>query len=103
MAEHTPGPWTTRPNPDAPEWWIDGPVGLTPNVSYETIGPPIGMTYTKENARLIAAAPDLLVALDNFIADYDTICTEYSTANVARVVDMALPSFRAAIAKATNQ
>lgn len=67
-AEHTPGPWTIRTKRGKPLWvegkiWIDGPTGLNSNVVGEKFGPPICEAHFEANARLPAAAPDLLEAL----------------------------------------
>jgi hypothetical protein len=82
---HTPGPWRFGPNRDHPgqhfitsvkHGWllarvhgfnagdVDGPKGYIPAHSEETDG----------NARLIAAAPDLLEALQMMIAQKGMVC-----------------------------
>jgi hypothetical protein len=65
-AKHTPGPWNPIKSPDdcGGGWWIQGPeinecrdlTILSPNFS------------TEANARLIAAAPDLLAAAESALA-----------------------------------
>lgn len=60
MAEHTPGPWRVS---DGDELWVTGP-NLNDNVICD-LQPRDADCYTEEdeaNARLIAAAPDLLTA-----------------------------------------
>jgi len=56
--QHTPGPW---------EWKFDGKycVGLEPNVIW--VGREPTLDIEAANARLIAAAPDLLAALQTLM------------------------------------
>jgi hypothetical protein len=99
--DHTPGPWAvaTGRTPDlaghGPAIRIKGPLGI--RLAYIIDGAPEdtdGITPTMEaDARLIAAAPDLLTALEAW--------TEWA---VNRDVPFALISkTRAAIAKATKE
>jgi len=89
-AQHTPGPW---------EWHRDHPTDViycpTCGCSLATIDIGCGDKAEQQaNARLIAAAPDLLEALSWFINDIDgthTVMVEFDE-NVAKA--------RAAIAKA---
>ena len=59
---HTPGPWY------APRM-LYGDQGL---IVAEETGENIAVSYDKKNARLIAAAPDLLAALTQIIDAYET-------------------------------
>lgn len=60
-ARFTPGPWGCRePNGSGMGWKI-GPAWL---------GEKPGTEETKANARLIAAAPDLLAFAQEFLSDY---------------------------------
>ncbi len=68
VGKHTPGPWPVRQsNPEeypehywiGPAWHADG--------TYMQVSGPIG----RANANLIAAAPDLLAALEAFAAIHD--------------------------------
>lgn len=52
MSKHTPGPWTVRPALGVGEYKISEDEGLTENCE-----------ETKANARLIAACPEMLLAL----------------------------------------
>ena len=80
--QHTPGPWALAIGPHRIE------VHTTPALAY-------AFSLSDEaNARLIAAAPDLLAALYSIATDPSAI---YSGAN-AHIGDIA----RAAIAKATG-
>ena len=69
MSKHTPGPWV----------WIDNPSGPWPTL----IGPAgdswIAMSSdpNSANARLIAAAPDLLDAVSNCLHDLEDVMPEY--------------------------
>lgn len=92
MKAHTPGPWKLEGN------WVDGKLGgwistLHPSPLFELI--PI--TGTKDeiiaNARLIAAAPDLLAALQECEAAEDA--THDQQADAFR-------NARAAISKAST-
>jgi hypothetical protein len=59
MSEHTPGPWRFSQDGDEPYWHVDlpGPCGVRHGCGN-------AMVYTTEaDARLIAAAPELLDAL----------------------------------------
>lgn len=61
MAQHTPGPWHV----DAPQYWADIHAATGERVA--TADAEIGEDTTRANARLIAAAPDLLRLLDALI------------------------------------
>lgn len=67
MSKHTPGPWTfRRARSGEHRWWIEGPGGdEKPWYIAETAG---RGQENEANARLIAAAPELLAALQDFIA-----------------------------------
>ncbi len=88
-AKHTPGPWAYRQD-DTGE---DGFVVVSEGRPYVATVHSGARDWTESNARLIAAAPDLLEALT--LAD-----TMLSGANMnAKVVTLKV---RAAIAKATG-
>lgn len=82
MSAHSPGPWLTA---NAGTRVID------------TTGDPIAQVWEdppgRANARLIAAAPDLLAALQKMVSDWQGYCEETEPSMVAA---------RAAIAKATG-
>lgn len=75
MSKHTPGPWRVEidDSPDA-AWAWQWPTIVSDE--YEVVGTE-GMYGDLEtdmaNARLIAAAPDLLEALKEVFADHDAI------------------------------
>ena len=54
MNKHTPGPWEAVSDHDWHSGWKFGVAGVVP----------VNHTITEANARLIAAAPDLLEALE---------------------------------------
>jgi len=71
MSKHTPGPWSYRKVPRKQEWEIN--TGRCPNLGHESWtgmavvfgcddDPKMGKVVGEANARLIAAAPDLLEA-----------------------------------------
>jgi hypothetical protein len=87
-AQHTPGPWFVQPSFLTIYAMSDGYVGLTCALASVLRDQP-GVAAAKANARLIAAAPDLLAALDALLALH--IAHHNNPAHVAA---------RAAIAKA---
>ena len=87
MSKHTPGPWVARPVPN---------VGLRGHTGYaidfnEDQEQVVDFVYEEADARLIAAAPDLLEALES--------CVEHGSMNGDEWV---IHKARAAIAKATS-
>ena len=83
MSKHTPGPWRIGTPPPNGEQTIGTQHGLMVAVVTTGSGVP-----TKANARLIAAAPELLEALQEIVNAADG--------------DAGLKKARAAIAKATG-
>ena len=72
--KHTPGPWTINENLEyGDEYWFGGEKGFCIDVGPATIG---GLKdkieQGKANARLIAAAPELLDALKKEVSIIDT-------------------------------
>lgn len=66
MSKHTPGPWEVgqqRRFEELTPRWIIRPEGEFPHGLWIADGGWIGHEETEANARLIAAAPDLLAAL----------------------------------------
>lgn len=94
-AKHTPGKWTQGYSNNGKECvWLDGKTepplgqGMGPDSTWIDCG-------TEANARLIAAAPELLDALKSIVNEFDKqIGTHH--------VDEYYPKARAAIAKATK-
>lgn len=94
---HTPGPWTMHPRFDdgaevrAPVAWCS--VASTHDASGSQI---IDAAEARANARLIAAAPDLLAALEEAIRDHDDF-------EDGRLSGNTVATMYAAIAKATKE
>lgn len=95
MAEHTPGPWTVQDNLDlCGEFWISAKHHDGLRVSIAAVRP--GCDEANEigcneaNARLIAAAPELLDALERLL----NVCSTHPSSeehlfNARDVVDRA--------------
>lgn len=102
MSEHTPGPWVAQ------EW--DGDTCLVEALSPDgkmveqeichVLNPEDDQPTTKANLNLIAAAPDLLAALKNAVAQMEALATYAKRPGMSRS-DIALA--RAAIAKAEGK
>ncbi len=92
MTTHTPAPWHWHNLGD--DWCIDGPDQITPIVAPDR-------KPTPADARLIAAAPDLLAALEAIITSLDknTHFGAYQWINDKQTV-AAFAQARAKIAKA---
>ena len=80
MNKHTPGPWEYRPAMNYIGFSI-APLGTLPTLAaVERCGDCMTVTCfnfpgnTEANARLIAAAPELLTALENLLAWAETQC-----------------------------
>lgn len=110
MSAHTPGPWVfaedARPRPEVATvaWVGDFVVGI-PTPGFE------GGNYRdadygtdEADARLIAAAPDLLEALEFALRDMEATRAQFASKvpNVG-VLGMSIATARAAIAKARGQ
>ena len=88
MAEYTPGPWRVSGKST-----INGPRGWVASVS---------MADRAANARLIAAAPELLEALKLWLS-YDNLDeADFSEVGPMLLYAQAIEATRAAIAKATD-
>jgi hypothetical protein len=71
MSKHTPAPWKMRADPcpnGSPFFWIDAKDGFYGDGTH---GFSVSGIMTKADARLITAAPDLLAALEKFMAKYE--------------------------------
>jgi hypothetical protein len=88
---HTPGPWQVNSNDPLHVCDADGESRGCSPIAFVQVGND-GRWTAKANARLIAAAPDLLVALQA-VADY------WAGGDVPPEIDALM---RAAIARATN-
>ena len=108
--KHTPGPWNVATNPGGPE---NQPA--FPSVRDNTGNPhgqdivcmPLGNSETvKANARLIAAAPEMLEALQEAIPALVDMRDEAKNAGAwvsEGIAEDALSAARAAVAKATGE
>jgi hypothetical protein len=69
MAEHTPGPWKVEPmdNTDDDEKASGFAYLVGPEPAYDGWVPPVEWRFRIADARLIAAAPDLLAALEDVL------------------------------------
>ena len=97
-AQHTPGPWRVErqnPSPTTGEWMI---AGTKPGYLAEVRD--CGSRDVQANARLIAAAPDLLAALQALVAELDGPGKPYSSDSYAP--PHFIETAKAAIAKATG-
>ena len=90
-ATHTPGPWVVHPTTHHPAVRSVGTSDTGPR-RICTVGSMNGNPVDKKNARLIAAAPDLLEALK-------AMTEQTNSTELAAACDKA----RAAIAKATGE
>lgn len=105
---HTPGPWDVRQESVCPEWSIVVATGgrIVANVNSETgpdIPPLVSTKMPREaNARLIAAAPEMLEALREVVTEDGANCLAYGTDTPAfrRRIAAINTIARAAIAKA---
>ena len=95
--KHTPGPWTTY-NPSTAQLYYS--LRITSETDGHDVAALIPNGKNAErweaNARLIAAAPDLLAALDEMLGDAETMNAPYRN-------DAICERARAAIAKATGE
>ena len=93
MTQHTPGPWVTDRNQHG-ECHVMDEFGIAiadMAVDYSSIKK---IEEHEANARLIAAAPELLEALKDMLDGHEDACTGYG--------EGAADKARAAIAKATG-
>jgi hypothetical protein len=107
VSAHTPGPWTFKKS-GSQEWQIDAPNG-DPTLGYvdwecmalcygSDDSPEHGKTVGEANARLIAAAPAMLEALERI--------SELSKSQFYKPQDLGMAAIhlaKAAIAKATGE
>jgi len=97
--KHTPGPWTiTRKH--TPPIFDRGCIAIGPDIA--AIQVPELDTASEANSRLIAAAPDLLAALDRLANAVDAHCRAITTAALIELDDATINA-RAAIAKAKGE
>lgn len=95
--KHTPGPWALHPTALHPAVRSVGTPDTGPR-RICTVGTMNGNPVDKANARLIAAAPELLAALQALVGWEDA---EIKHFGATRPDDWIMDGARAAIAKAT--
>lgn len=88
MSKHTPGPWSVFYKSKYDEWHVSVPLS-TGSMKWALFDDGIRSENPEADARLIAAAPDLLEALRGVLRVADRATDEFDAA-------------RAAIAKATG-
>lgn len=91
-SQHTPGPWYVTP--DACAVYEKDGLGYRADTICHIVGHP----FTRANARLIAAAPDMLAALERAADELDSIMDWHGIGHPAVLRDA-----RAAIAKARGE
>lgn len=113
MSKHTPGPWAYRKITRKQEWEID--TKRCPNLGHESWtgmsvvfgcddDPKMGKVVGEANARLIAAAPELLEALEGMLEIYGVREQHMSREPFASSTEVdCCNQARAAIAKATGE
>lgn len=94
--KHTPGPWTVAPGRDKTH-----PHNIESR-SPECDGFDLARCVLIDDARLIAAAPDLLAALRGMVALFDQGTNVAGTAERFTRYETAIAAASAAIAKAIN-
>ena len=100
MTKHTPGPWRTNDGHPAPIIWADDPRHGGIEVARASTWGGDGMDEIGHNARLIAAAPDLLWELRYALRVMEGAYDDPSgLADLARCIESA----REAIAKAEGE
>ena len=96
--KHTPGPWEWSDDGNGNCW---GRAGLKPCVLSATVH---GLVYVDDaDARLIAAAPDLLEALRDALWALDNAAAVLSANGIQSTLTDPRPQMRAAIAKAEGR
>lgn len=106
-ARYTPGPWCVHERTAANQPIVVGRPEIGQRRTLVKVYQPLGSSEMEHNARLIAAAPDLLEALQNAEQHIVTMLTAIAGGNTqagARLADKdaVVIAIRAAIAKATG-
>lgn len=102
-AQHTPGPWSNTPMQET-VWAQDGQVQVAKVSDMPWANGKSDWLTEQANARLIAAAPDLLDALGDMLEAYAPGADHSVAGSPAgeNVLHPAVKAARAAIAKATG-
>ena len=99
MSAHTPAPWSTDGDAYSGNLDVISPTGRIAMIDCEFSEEP--ESVLEANARLIAAAPDLLAAALCALADFEGILPEFDPEREHPAWET-LAELRAAIAKATG-
>lgn len=94
--KHTPGPWHVMKGWDERSWMVDSANGTPIAAVSDT------RLNARENARLIAAAPELLAALKGLIQE-EFVFENAQSPNIRAVVSRRVNAALAAIAKAEGK
>ena len=100
-AAHTPGPWRTKTGPGWHDTYIVGELVGAHEPTIATVRVHNNQQHHMANARLIAAAPELLAALEVLLPMFADWHSEFPQ-HVGDKEAPALQNARAAIAKATG-
>lgn len=110
-AQHTPGPWTYHFEEPSREWALvmsGGKAGqIVANVNTKSCpdrasAPAFSVMPAEANARLIAAAPELLAALEKIQVAF-AFYSDDSKSELRETIARIQPIYRAAIAKAEGR
>jgi hypothetical protein len=101
MSAHTPGPWTDESG-DGSKWGVFDADGRAVALAQQIVSLRVDVYQAERtaNARLIAAAPDLLAALVECVVDMQATEDFYGPHTKAQEV---MAAARAAIAKAEGR
>lgn len=102
MSKHTPGPWKWLHNLDGHSMTINKD-SKTPIAGISGMGLHVGQDVAESNARLIAAAPDLLEAQRDLVNLAEAAMKQANNNGAEYDIDGELAAARAAIAKAEGQ
>ena len=97
--KHTPGPWITERCDNGMEILDMEQESVAGACNF---GNPYNAGETEANARLIAAAPDLLAAMKGVMQEIDNCVADGSLSGPAVATNANCKAARAAIAKATH-
>jgi hypothetical protein len=98
MNKHTSGPWSVDPSKS---FYVFGPARLSKQAGLSH-GPFICNASSQANAHLIAAAPDLLYALRELVAEFDSRHADEDHRTGYTLDTGGIAAARAAIARATG-
>lgn len=99
--QHTPGPWEVQRMGSKQFIWDCAPYPGSVPIAEVIAGRYVG--EKARNARLIAAAPDLLTALNGLFEHCAMVHKHWGDGNNQKEADAAIAAARAAIAAATGE